>query len=101
MPTSSLLPIRISPFPHHICPCPHPRLHPFTPSNPTLLTPLHLRKLRLALDDHNILKLGPHLDNRVADHPGVKTHRLLHSMLCLCARIEPHDEVVAVVVRGL
>jgi hypothetical protein len=36
--------------------------------------------------------------HRVADHARIQTESPLDGVLCLCARVEAHDEVVAIVV---
>ena len=49
----------------------------------------------------NLLKLGTHLDYRVSNQTGIERHGLSQGMLCACARIEAHDEVMAIVVGRL
>lgn len=49
----------------------------------------------------NFLKLGAHLDYRVSNQTRIERHGLSQGMLCACARIEAHDEVVTIVVGRL
>ena len=49
----------------------------------------------------NLLELGAHLDYRVSDQTRIERHGLSKGMLCACARIEAHDEVMAIVVGRL
>ena len=49
----------------------------------------------------NLLELGAHLDYRVSDQTRIQRHGLSKGMLCACARIEAHDEVMAIVVGRL
>lgn len=46
----------------------------------------------------NLIELRANLHHRVANHARVQTESPLDGVLCLCARVEAHDEVVAVVV---
>jgi len=46
----------------------------------------------------NLIELRPNLHHRVANHARIQTECPLDSVLCLCARVEAHDEVVAIVV---
>jgi len=46
----------------------------------------------------NLIKLRSNFHHRVPNHARIQTKRPLDSVLCLCARVEAHDEVVAVVV---
>ena len=60
-----------------------------------------LLEARLPRNILNLLKLGPHLHNRVPDQPRIQTHGAPQRVLCAGTGIEAHDEVVADVVRRL
>jgi hypothetical protein len=55
--------------------------------------------VRLAANIPHFVQLGSDFDHRVADHARVQTERPLDGVLGLCARVEAHDEVVAIVVE--
>lgn len=48
----------------------------------------------------NLLQLLPHLHHAIPNHPRIQSQRPLHRMLRFSAAVEPHDEVVALVVCG-
>lgn len=49
----------------------------------------------------DLLEFCAHLDDRVSNQARVERHRLPQRMLCACARVEAHNEVVAVMVSRL
>ena len=55
--------------------------------------------VRLAADIPHFVQLCSDFDHRVADHARVQTESPLDGVLGLCARVEAHDEVVAIVVE--
>jgi hypothetical protein len=56
--------------------------------------------VRLASDIPDLVQLRSDFHHRVADHARVQTESPLNGVLRLCARVEAHDEVVAVVVES-
>ena len=56
--------------------------------------------VRLSANIPHFVQLCSDLHHRVADHARVETESPLDGVLGLCARVEAHDEVVAVVVEG-
>ena len=57
------------------------------------ISPIHL-----STNIPDLIELRSDLDHRVADQTRVQTESPLDGVLCLCARVEAHDEVVAIVV---
>jgi len=49
----------------------------------------------------DVFKLLAHLDYRVSDQSRIQAHCAAQGVLCARTRIEAHDEVVAIMVRGL
>jgi len=62
----------------------------------------HSRSIPLSLSTYvlDIIKLVPHLHHTVSNHPRVQPQSPSHRMLCFCARIESHDEIMALGVGG-
>lgn len=60
-----------------------------------------LSELSLPCNILDFLKLGAHLDDRVPDQTWIERQSFSQGMLCAGARVEAHDEVVAVVMGGL
>lgn len=69
---------------------------PLSP-NPFLLLP----ELCLPWDVLDLLKLRAHLYDRIPNQARVERHSLSQGVLCAGARVEAHNEVVAVVVGRL
>lgn len=67
---------------------------PFSP----LIIPRPIPPIHLASDILHLLQRRADLHHRVANHTRVQTKRPLNSVLSFRARVEAHNEVVAVVV---
>ena len=69
-----------------------------SPHSPLLISPRPVSPINLSTNILNLIELRPNLDHRVANHARIQTERPLDSVLRLRARVEAHDEIVAVVV---
>jgi hypothetical protein len=77
-------------------PCPLMTISPNLPF--LLLVARSIAPINLPSHVPNLIQLRANLDHRIANHSRVQTERPLHRVLSFGARVEAHDEVVAVVV---
>jgi hypothetical protein len=75
-----------------------PRYRHSPPCLSPLISARTIPPVNLCANIFNLIELRANLDHRVADHARVQTECPLDGVLCLCARVEAHDEVVAIVV---
>src|SRR5690606_6092180 len=71
------------------------------PLPPSLTFRSSLQVPRLPRHACNIFQLAAQLDDAEPNQSRVQTQRHPHAVLCLYSRIEPHDKVMALGVRGL
>ena len=78
--------------------CPYPFPSPKFPHSSLLIRARTIPPINLRANIFNLVELRANLDHRVANHARVQTECALDGVLCLRARVEAHDKVVAVVV---